>query len=465
MNVDELEKRSDEKGQFNGSCAYRKSGETYMAISFELMLLGVEYLSIGFINERMLDRKFDKKYFWWLLAIISVSMALFYSFGNISSVFFGILLMILSFNLEKDKFVAIITSTMSLGIYIFLNYIVGFALTKLNVYDHLNMVQILGTIITCYLIIGLTLSMKMKKFLLHLTQQKEVGWTLSILCILVLISYYALIIEETYLKVHSYYGLTNLFFLSMYAGVLIIGAFFSVGLIKQSIKNRLLKQESQSLTEYMKMLELTNNEIRNFRHDYKNILLTIEGYLDEKDYSSLDNYFRKVIMPTGTYLEKDSFKISKASNIESSAVKSLVVNKVLIAQQKGINTIIEIPKTIKELPDNLIMLLIRALGIILDNAIEGAELTKNPELRIAMFEVGTTLTIIIQNSCLENIPPIHQLKQSGFSTKGAGRGQGLVILQELIHEVDNVFLETKIENDYFMQKIVILSEMERDDSR
>ncbi|MFC0362811.1 sensor histidine kinase [Enterococcus canintestini] len=435
-----------------------------MATLFELLLLGIEYFSIGFINGRMLERKFDKKYFLWSFVIIIMSVALFYSFGNISSVCFGILLLILSFNLEKDKFVAIITSTMSLGMYIFLNYVVGFALTKLNIYDRLNMVQILGTIITCYLIIGLVLSMKIKKFLLHLTQQKEVGWVLSILCILVLISYYALIIEESYLNVHSYYGLTNLFFVSMYTGVLIIGAFFSVGLIKQSIKNRLLKQEYQSLTEYMKMLELTNNEIRNFRHDYKNILLTIEGYLDEKDYSALDHYFRKVIMPTVTYLEKDSFKISKASNIESREVKSLVVNKVLIAQQKGINTIIEIPKLIKELPDNLIMLLIRALGIILDNAIEGADKSENPELRIAMFEVGRTLTIIIRNSCLENIPPLHQIKQSGFSTKGAGRGHGLAILQELIHEVDNVFLETKIENDYFMQKIVILSEMGRDDS-
>ena len=435
-----------------------------MATLFELLLLGIEYFSIGFINGRMLERKFDKKYFLWLFVIMIISVALFYSIGNISSVFFGILLLILSFNLEKDKFVAIITSTMSLGIYIFLNYMVGFALTRLNIYDRLNMVQILGTIITGYLIIGLTLAMKIKKFLSNLTRQKEVGWILSILCLLVLTSYYALIIGEYYLKIHSVYGLTNLFFISMYTSILIIGAFFSVGLIKQSVKNKLLKQEYQTFTEYMKMLELTNNEIRNFKHDYKNILLTIEGYLDEKDYYSLDNYFRKVILPTVTYLEKDSFKISKASNIESSAVKSLVVNKALIAQQKGINTIIEVPKKIKELPNNLILLLVRGLGIILDNANEGADESKNPELRIAMFEVGRTLTIIIRNSCLENIPPIHQLKQNGFSTKGVERGQGLAILQELIHEEDNVFLETKIESDFFIQKLVILFEMERDDS-
>lgn len=214
-----------------------------MATLFELLLLGIEYFSIGFINGRMLERKFDKKYFLWLFVIMIISVALFYSIGNISSVFFGILLLILSFNLEKDKFVAIITSTMSLGIYIFLNYMVGFALTRLNIYDRLNMVQILGTIITGYLIIGLTLAMKIKKFLSNLTRQKEVGWILSILCLLVLTSYYALIIGEYYLKIHSVYGLTNLFFISMYTSILIIGAFFSVGLIKQSVKNKLLKQE------------------------------------------------------------------------------------------------------------------------------------------------------------------------------------------------------------------------------
>lgn len=244
----------------------------------------------------------------------------------------------------------------------------------------------------------------------------------------------------------------------MYTGILLIGSVFSIGLIKQSVKNRHLKQEYQSLAEYMKMLELTNNEIRNFRHDYKNILLSIEGYLDEKDYSSLDHYFRKVIMPTITYLEKDSFKISKASNIESSELKSLVVNKVLIAQQKGIDTIIEVPKVIKEIPDHLVMLLIRALGIILDNAIEGADESKNPEIRIAIFDIGNSLTIVVRNSCLENIPPLHQIKKSGFSTKGTGRGRGLAILQELMRDADNVFLETKVDSEYFTQKVIILHE-------
>ncbi|WP_311929603.1 sensor histidine kinase [Enterococcus durans] len=294
--------------------------------------------------------------------------------------------------------------------------------------------------------------------MLRLTQQKEIGWVLSILCLLVLTSYYALIIEEYYLEIHSYYGLTNLFFVSMYTGILLIGSVFSIGLIKQSVKNRHLKQEYQSLAEYMKMLELTNNEIRNFRHDYKNILLSIEGYLDEKDYSSLDHYFRKVIMPTITYLEKDSFKILKASNIESSELKSLVVNKVLIAQQKGIDTIIEVPKVIKEIPDHLVMLLIRALGIILDNAIEGADESKNPEIRIAIFDIGNSLTIVVRNSCLENIPPLHQIKKSGFSTKGTGRGRGLAILQELMRDADNVFLETKVDSEYFTQKVIILHE-------
>ncbi|MDT2835598.1 hypothetical protein P7H50_01560 [Enterococcus durans] len=135
-----------------------------MARLFELLFLGIEYFSIGFINGRLLGRGFDKKYFWWLLVAIIASVVLFDNIGILSSVFFGILLLVLSFNSERDKFVAVVTGTISLGMYIFLNYMVGFVLTKLNIYDHLTMGQTLGTVIICYLIIGLLLSAKLKKF-------------------------------------------------------------------------------------------------------------------------------------------------------------------------------------------------------------------------------------------------------------------------------------------------------------
>lgn len=112
----------------------------------------------------------------------------------------------------------------------------------------------------------------------------------------------------------------------------------------------MVKNEFQSLTEYTKMLESTNQEIRSFRHDYKNILLTIENYLDDRSYEELNEFFRTVILPTVDELDKDTFKISKVSNIDQRELKSIIVNKILIAQQRGIDAYVEVPTPLKSIP-------------------------------------------------------------------------------------------------------------------
>lgn len=426
-----------------------------MGILQESLLLCGEYFVIGFINLRFLKIKCSRYYFLFLFVLIVVSIEVFHFFGPFSSALFGIFLTILAFNFESNKFVAVISGTLSISLYIFLNYVLGFLLTKIKVYDVLTLPQVVGMVLITYLLIGSLISIKIKELLFYLTRQKETGWVLTFLCLLTLSSYYALIFNEYYFDSHSYRGMTNLFFITLYGGILIVGTIFSVGLIRQSLKNKLLEKEQQSLTEYTILLEDTNNAIRNFRHDYKNILLTIDTFLEEKSYDELSHYFYTSILPTISELDQDGFKLSKATNIESKELKSLVIHKALIAQRKGVDTIIEVPEKTMRLPNKQTITVIRGLGIILDNAIEGAITTEYPSIKMAFIQTKELMTIVVENSCLSSIPPIHQLKEAGFSTKGEGRGNGLSILQDLVRNSAQIFLETKIENDHFTQKIVV----------
>lgn len=426
-----------------------------MRVLQETLLLSGEYLVIGFMNSRFLKIKYLRSYFLFLFALIVINVGIFHFIGPISSALFGIFLAILAFNFESNKLVAVISSTLSISLYVFLNYVLGFLLTKIKIYDALTLLQVVGMVLVTYLLIGSLISIKIKEFLLHLTSQKETGWILTALCSLTLSSYYALIFDEYYFDSHSYQGLAHLFFIMLYGGALIVGAVFSVGLIRQSLRNKLLEQEQQSLTEYMMLLENTNNEIRNFRHDYKNILLTMDTFLKEKNYDELQHYFYTSILPMISELNQESFKLSKATNIESKELKSLVIHKALIAQQKGIDTIVEVPEKTKKLSDKQIIPVIRGVGIILDNAIEGAATTEYPSVKMGFIQTKEFLTIIVENSCLSTIPPIHQLKETGFSTKGEGRGNGLSILQNIVRNSTQLFLETKIEDNRFTQKIVI----------
>ena len=45
--------------------------------------------------------------------------------------------------------------------------------------------------------------------------------------------------------------------------------------------------------------------------------------------------------------------------------------------------------------------------------------------------------------------------QEGYSTKGNNRGMGLSILQEIIHRSENMTMETRVENNEFIQEIMI----------
>lgn len=272
-----------------------------------------------------------------------------------------------------------------------------------------------------YIFCGIILSTNFKSKLEKLITQKEIEWILSIFCLLILSSYYVLIIQEMYFGIKITLGFTNLFFIVVYAAAFFTITILSILVVHRYYKNQNTQREFQHFSEYVHSLETTNVEIRKFRHDYKNILLTLEGYLDDKNYDKLDQYFRTVILPTIIELDKDSFKISKVVNIEISELKSMIVNKVLVAQHKGIDTIVEVPYPIKRTTKDFSIILIRSLGIILDNAIEAASEINGSQIKIALLQNKDFFTIIVENTCQSEIPPVHILKANGFSTKGEGK--------------------------------------------
>ena len=142
------------------------------------------------------------------------------------------------------------------------------------------------------------------------------------------------------------------------------------------------------------------------------------------------------------------------ANVKIRELKSLLAFKLISAQEAGIDTIVEVKEPIETLSIDSIIL-VRTMGIILDNAIEEVETLKEGTIAVALFEDSKAAQIIVQNTCRKDMPKIHQLKKEGFSTKGNNRGLGLSNMRELINKCDNVMLETTIENDYFIQRLIL----------
>ena len=95
----------------------------------------------------------------------------------------------------------------------------------------------------------------------------------------------------------------------------------------------------------------------------------------------------------------------------------------------------------------------RALGILLDNAIEEVINNGKPELAISMYK-DDYFIIEIANKCNE-MPDFSKIDNKGFTTKKGGHGYGLALLKEICNYNPKIINERKIIDDIFIQIIKI----------
>lgn len=214
--------------------------------------------------------------------------------------------------------------------------------------------------------------------------------------------------------------------------------------------------EQRAMQLYIDEISKQNEEINQFRHDYLNILSSLESYLEEGDLQALTVYYQQTIQPTRTLFLENASKLSALQKIDHPAIRGIFMTKLLLAQEKGISVHLEMtgkiifPKHVFDLN------LIRILGILLDNAIEEVDALGKGELAVAFFQEKDVLVILIQNTVRNPVEPLYQLKKQGFSTKGKGRGYGLSTVDELMSQTSDLLLETTISQHLFVQKLTLL---------
>jgi len=233
----------------------------------------------------------------------------------------------------------------------------------------------------------------------------------------------------------------------------------AIGLIIVSIVNALRRQKERMEYEleqrYVAAVEKQQLEIRRFRHDYLNVLLTLDRHFKENDIVRMEDYFYHEIMPTGEFLRAQNIELGNLANLNIREIKSLFSIKLMEAQSNNIETIVNIPKEINSLGVKYATLA-RIIGILLDNALEECVQCENPILKVGIFEKSGEQKIVIKNTCRENHLTTRQMFEKGFSTKGEGRGLGLSNVRHLLDRLDYVSIKTINENGFFVQELRIL---------
>ena len=247
------------------------------------------------------------------------------------------------------------------------------------------------------------------------------------------------------------YAVNFVLFISFLICNIIMSYFHNQYSIKQSelINNKMYMER---LYEYTSNIENLYDNLRTFKHDYKNILLTLNYYIENKDIDSLEKYYKENILDTGLLVDTKDHKV-KLKNLKSIPIKSLVLANIAKAESKNINIDIEILEPIIHFNIKDVDLS-RLLGIYIDNAIEECELTEEKKLSIAFILRGVSTVIVIQNSCRDNIP-LFKINEKGFSTKGENRGLGLYNAKKIVDKYENCIVNTNIENNVFTLELWI----------
>lgn len=189
-----------------------------------------------------------------------------------------------------------------------------------------------------------------------------------------------------------------------------------------------------------------------FKHDYLNIYSTMKLYIDELEDCELKNFFNENIVPLSSELKEADGSLKALLLIEDIPLQGILYSFLLKAQKKKVNAVISVSEKIPYININIVNLC-RALGIFLDNALEACVSAESPSVEVILAKTGEFVQIVIANPYNGEEVPVINLFQKHYTTKGEGRGRGLVNAKKIFDECNNANL--KIENSNHLFRVTV----------
>ena len=205
---------------------------------------------------------------------------------------------------------------------------------------------------------------------------------------------------------------------------------------------------------YIQELEGIQNSMRSFRHDYKNMMSSLYLQSREGNMEEVEKSIHGLIDEFDENIDRKMNLTVQMANIRISEVKSLLYQKITELQKKGIDFQMEVMYPVEESCMKPLDLS-RALGILLDNAIEAVEQVQG-DISLVISAQTDGVHIILDNTTDQDVD-ISKIYEDGYSTKGSGRGTGLLSLRKIMEKYPEASLMTEIKSGRFIQKISILN--------
>lgn len=236
---------------------------------------------------------------------------------------------------------------------------------------------------------------------------------------------------------------------------------FSIVLVQYAYNLLKIKQENEynqivlhQQQLYIQDLEDIQQNMRAFKHDYKNMMSSLYLNSKEGNIKKVENLIQGMIDDFDDTIDSKMALTTQLSNIRESEVKSLLFKKITDIYHKKISFHLEV---LYPLHKNKIQTidLVRILGILMDNAIEEVEQNHN-DLTLLILQEENSLTIVVENY-VEKEVNINDINNSGFTTKKDHSGIGLQSLETIIEKYPNISHKVSCRNHRFIQEIIIFN--------
>ena len=432
-------------------------GSHYILLGKYIIKVLLISIPILYILKKQFSLKFNNKSYILFIAIFSsIYLASISSLGYFIIVFAAIPI---TFTFIYNKIRVRIFNILIIILYITVLIKISEMVTAfLSIFIHIKpeLINFIDLLIYCMLAVIITKKVKINLDIIFIKEYRKIHIFLLSIIIFILIFY-------NYLSIYSLLGKEDIAL--YYMTIITISVFFILfsSITYNLVKNTKIKSEviseNQKLEQqkkYILALEKNNNEIRKFKHDFNNIILGLDGYINNDDFDKekLKKYFNSAIMNFNNNIELNDIVIAKLNSIKVSSLKSLITNKVLMAQNNNIDVDINIQDEINDFHTDE-MQLSRILGILLDNAIEASlEVPDDKKIEVNIIQIDKTTDIQISNTFNNTGTPITDFNKEGFSTKGTNRGLGLSSAHEIADKL-NMLLNTEIDGNTFIQNLSI----------
>ena len=213
------------------------------------------------------------------------------------------------------------------------------------------------------------------------------------------------------------------------------------------------RKDLKSAEDYNKSLEILYDKVKGFKHDFDNIVSTLDGYIENNDISGLKTYFAEV--------KKDcritnNLSILNPKIINNPGIYSLLNNKYFKAINANVNFELEFFLDLDTLNVNIYEFS-RILGILIDNAIEEAQKCTEKMVKVIFRRENKNhrAIIIVENTYSNKNVDTEKIFEKGVSGKKNHSGIGLWEVRHYVEKSKNLDLFTTKNNKFFIQELSI----------